>query len=286
MASVQSTFARSWETRKESHYNHWIRGVPRNQIQLAFRRHWLTIRRYLPGLSGQEVLEVGCGRGTISSYFADAGYRTTLVDSSPAVLAIARKVYRANGHRGRYVAGDAFRLPFGDGRFALCVSIGLLEHFDAIGALMGEQLRVLRPGGVMLAYVVPERPDSVQRHFGWLNRALRFCSRERLTGTAKPAGRNMKEPLYRNGLTAESYLVALKALGVSERDAYGMYPLPMISHSPEFPFSLLPAPLEWSLVAIFSAVLAFRRAIFGKDPWTCQERTGQAFMVVARKPIS
>ncbi len=285
MTSVESTFARSWETREESHYNHWTRGVPRNQIQLAFRRHWLTISRYLPDLSGQEVLEVGCGRGTISSYFADAGYRTTLLDSSPAVLAIARKVYRTNGHSGRYVAGDAFRLPFTGSRFALCVSIGLLEHFDDIGALMGEQLRVLQHGGVMLAYVVPERPDSVQRHFGWLNRALRFCS-----GTARPVGKDAharaKEPLYRNGLTAESYLRSLKALGVKEMDSYGMYPLPMISHSPEFPFSLLPAPLEWSLVAIFSAVLGFRRAIFAKDPWTCQERTGQAFMIVARKPGS
>ena len=286
MTSVQSTFDRSWETRKELHYNHWVRGVPRNQIQLAFRRHWLTITRYLPDLPGREVLEVGCGRGTISSYFADAGYRTTLLDSSPAVLSIARKIYRANGHRGHYAAGDAFRLPFGDSRFALCVSIGLLEHFDEIGLLMGEQLRVLQPGGFMLAYVVPERPDSVQRHFLWLNRALNSLSRLELTRKSNPVRKSAKEPLYRNGLTADSYLSALKALGVTETEAYGMYPLPMISHSPEFPFSLLPVPLEGSLVAIFSAVLAIRRALFGKDPWTCQERTGQAFMIVARKPKS
>jgi len=284
MASVQRVFARSWETRKESYYNHWVRGLPRNQIQLAFRRHWLTIKRYLAGLPGDEVLEVGCGRGTISSYLADAGYRATLLDSSSAVLSIAREIYRANGHSAHYAAGDAFSLPFSDSRFALCVSIGLLEHFDDIGSLMGEQLRVLRPGGVMLAYVVPERPDSVQRHFRWLNRILRFCSRLQLTGRETSARRDAKDPLYRNGLTAESYLSALKTLGVTEMDAYGMYPLPMISHSPEFPFSLLPAPLERSLVAVFSAVLALRRAVFRKDPWTCEERTGQAFMIVARKP--
>jgi SAM-dependent methyltransferase len=242
--------------------------------------------RYLPDLPGKAVLEVGCGRGSISSYFADAGYQTTLLDSSPAVLAIARSIYRSNGHSGCYIAGDAFRLPFGDGHFALCVSIGLLEHFDEIGSLMGEQLRVLQPGGVMFAYVVPDRSDNVQRLFGWLNRVLRFFSCQQLTGTTKPVNNNVKEPLSRNGFTAESYLLALKDLGVSEMDSYGMYPLPMISHSPEFPFSLLPAPLEWFLVAIFSAVLGFRRVIFGGNPWTCQERTGQAFVIVARKPIS
>lgn len=286
MASVQSSFDRNWETRKESHYNHWTRGLPRNQIQLAFRRHWLTMQRYLPDLPGREVLEVGCGRGTISSYFAEAGYRTTLLDSSPAVLAIARNIYRANGHPARFTAGDAFHLPFGDNHFSLCVSIGLLEHFDAIGLLMGEQLRVLQPGGLMLAYVVPERPDSVQRHFHWLNRILQSLSKLKATRRSDPVRQSAKEPLYRNGLTAASYLSALKTLGIAETEAYGMYPLPMISHSPAFPFSLLPSALERSLVAIFSAVLAVRRAIFRKDPWTCQERTGQAFLIVARKPIA
>ena len=90
MGRVEVSFDRSWETREESHYNHWVRGVPANQIQFAFRRHWLTFQRYLPGLPGKEILEVGCGRGTISSYFADAGYAVTLLDSSPAVIDIGR----------------------------------------------------------------------------------------------------------------------------------------------------------------------------------------------------
>jgi SAM-dependent methyltransferase len=282
--SIQSTFDRSWQAREEAHYNHWIREKPRNQIQLAFRRHWLTFGRYLNNLPGNEVLEVGCGRGTIGSYFADAGYRVTLLDSSPAVLSIARKIYRANRHGAHYVAGDAFSLPFGNDRFAACVSIGLLEHFDDIGAVMAEQLRVLRPNGVMLAYVVPERPDSVQRHFHWLNRLLGRCSR--LFSVREAASSAVKAPLYRNGLTAAAYLSALDARGVTAREACGMYPLPMISHSPEFPFSLLPDWLERGLVTIFSGVLMLRRALFGKDPWTCKEHIGQAFLVVARKPTS
>jgi ubiquinone/menaquinone biosynthesis C-methylase UbiE len=277
MGRVETSFDRSWETRKESHYNHWTRGAPRNQIQLAFRRHWLTFQRYLPDLPGNETLEVGCGRGTISSYFADAGYAVTLLDSSPAVIDIARNIYGGNGHAAQFIVGDAFRTNLDDNRFALTVSIGLLEHFDDIVGLMREQLRVLKPGGVMLAYIVPERTDSIQRHFLWINRLLGTLIRD--TGKA-----SAKEPLYRNGLTAAAYEAELRKMGVTDIESFGMYPLPMISHSPAFPFSLLPAPLERVLTWMLRAALFVRRIAFRRDPWMCREKTGQAFLVTARKP--
>jgi SAM-dependent methyltransferase len=277
MGRVETSFDRSWETRKESHYNHWTRGAPRNQIQLAFLRHWLTFQRYLPGLPVNEILEVGCGRGTISSYFADAGYAVTLLDSSPAVIDIARSIYGSNGHAAQFIVGDAFRTNLEDNCFALTVSIGLLEHFDDVAGLMREQLRVLKPGGVMLAYIVPERPDSIQRHFLWINRLLGALIRD--TGKA-----SAKEPLYRNELTAAAYEAELRKIGVTDIESFGMYPLPMISHSPAFPFSLLPAPLERVLTFVFRGVLAARQTVLRRDPWICREKTGQAFLVMARKP--
>ena len=72
-------------------------------------------------------------------------------------------------------------------------------------------------------------------------------------------------------------------MDVSEIATYGMYCLPMISHSPAFPFSLLPAPLERALVIGFSGILGLRRLVFRKDPWTCREKLGQAFLMMARK---
>jgi ubiquinone/menaquinone biosynthesis C-methylase UbiE len=284
MKTVEASFSRSWEGRKESYYNHWIRGAPRNQIQLAFRRHWLTFQQYLPNLPVRSVLEVGCGRGTISAYFADAGFEVTLVDTSERVLNIARRIFRANCHPAQYVVGDAFRLALGSDRYGLCVSIGLLEHFDDIGTILSEQLRVLAPGGVMLVYVVPERMDSIQRHFNWLNRSLKAVAALRRSNRRGPAIQQVKEPLYRNGLTAAAYVANLRKLGCTDVEAYGVYPLPMISHSPEFPFSLLPRQIEKLLVQVFSAVLGIRGLILRKDPWVCREETGQAFVIAARKP--
>lgn len=281
MSSVEASFDRSWEARRESHYNHWVRGSPRNQIQLAFRRHWLTFQRYLDGLPKREVVEIGCGRGTMGSYFADAGYGVTLLDSSPTVIDIARDIYRHNGHTASFEVGNAFSMSFPDNQFSVCVSIGLLEHFDDIAGLMREQMRVLCPGGIMLAYIVPERTDCIQRHFNWLNRALKWIGGVAGGRSATPG--EAKEPLYRNGLRAESYIAALHGMGCKDVEAFGMYPMPMISHSPEFPFSLLPAPLERLLVGMFSITLGLRRLVLRRDPWVCREETGQAFLVVARK---
>lgn len=218
----------------------------------------------------------------MSSYFADNGFNVTLLDTSPVVIDIARQIYATNGHAAEFVVGDAFATALPADRFSLTVSIGLLEHFDDVAGLMREQLRVLKPGGVMLAYVVPERQDNVQRHFHWLNGILKSVAD--LFG-AKNKARVEKEPLYRNGLTADAYVAELGRQGVTETETYGMYPLPMISHSPSFPFSLLPAPLELLLVGIFSGTLLVRRAIFGRDPWRCREEVGQAFLVMARKPV-
>ena len=62
-----------------------------------------------------------------------------------------------------------------------------------------------------------------------------------------------------------------------------MYPLPMISHSPEFPFSLLPKPIEKLLTKIFNIILSVRKKIYGRHGWICDEKFGQAFLVAFQK---
>ncbi|MBK8918482.1 MAG: methyltransferase domain-containing protein [Azonexus sp.] len=275
-------FDLSWRTRKEALYTHWTRERPRNQIQLAFRSHWQVFQELIGELALRrgDVLEVGCGRGSLSSYFADAGWNSTLLDYSPAVLETARSIFEQHGLKATFVPGDANQLPFPENSFDVTFSIGLLEHFENVRPVMSEQLRVLRPGGWFLGYVVPERPDNVQRYFNWINRILRifasFGGRE--TKGAKP-------PIYRSDFGSEHYVQAMEGLNYGDLTIFGMYPMPMVSHSPEFPFSLLPAPLEWGLTRIFEGVLALRRIFTGRHGWICSERMGQAFLVAFRKPL-
>lgn len=274
-----SRFERLWSTRPETTYNHWMTGRPRNQIQFAFRNHWEVFRELLRDTQGRACLEVGCGRGSISSYFAQYGYACTLLDYSATVLQSAKVIFSANRHGARFTVGDVLRLPFLEESFDVVVSIGLLEHFDVIGPPLAEQVRVLRPGGTLLAYIVPEK-QSIQRYFEWLNAFLRAI--HRVTRRKLPAAG--KEPLFRTSFDGVAYRQALRDLPVEQARVTGMYPLPLISHSPGFPFSLMHPAMEEVLTAVFRGVLGLRRLLYSQHPWTCSEGVGQAFLLVCRRP--
>ena len=275
----RNAFDESWKTRRESFYNHWSRGTPRNQIQLAFRSHWLLFREILGSTPPGRSLEVGAGRGSISSYFSDAGWETVLLDYSHQAMKVAQEIFRANGHRATFLCADGLVLPLANASVNLVTSIGLLEHFMDIETALDEQLRVLAPGGWFLAYVVPVRPENIQRYFLWLNWVLKVLAR--LSGAVGEEGE--KPDLFRSDDSSERYLEILRKRPVDDLQAFGVYPMPMISHSPKFPFSLLPAPLELVLVQLFRTIQGIRRLLFTRNPWICREGFGQAFVVVARK---
>ena len=123
---------------------------PQNQIQFAFYNHWITFKSIIENMKlfngGRKVLEVGAGRGSLSAYFSQNGYQTTLLDSSKEILKIAKSIFE-NSLKAKYVPGNALQLPFDEGNFDIVFSIGLLEHFDDINKPISEQIRVLSNGG-------------------------------------------------------------------------------------------------------------------------------------------
>ncbi len=278
-------FDQNWQDRKETKYNHWVKGLPQNQIQLAFRSHWTLFQDILKDRSRETCLEVGGGRGSLSSYFADEGVKCTLLDSSTSILETAKDIFATNGHEATFIEGNALDMPFEDNSFDVVASIGLLEHFEDIKTPILEQIRILKPGGTFFGYIVPERPTNLQRHYNWINSILKFFASAFVSAENTPPP---KTDIYRSDFGSERYLPILKDQPVTDIEVAGMYPIPMISHSPEFPFSLLPKPLEWLLTRIFQGVLWVRKIIFAKtlykgNPWTCKEEIGQAFLVTFRK---
>lgn len=98
-----------------------------------------------PLAQGGEVLEVGCGTGLILHRLARVAEHAVGVDLSPGMLAGAHE-------RGLDVAlASATALPFADDRFDLAVSFKVLAHVPDIADALAEMIRVVKPGGRVLA---------------------------------------------------------------------------------------------------------------------------------------
>jgi len=216
----------------------------------------------------------------MSMYFADAGWDCTLVDISDAVLEHAQQVYRKYGLSARPVVADAIETGLPDGSYDVCVSIGLLEHLPDLKGALEEQLRLLASGGILLAYVVPDRECDAQKGWQWLNEVLRIYY-ELATGAAPES---LEKPdVYRSDAGIGDYQRLLEDMPIRDVKGSGVYPLPMLSPSTRFPFTLNPSEVEETLVKHFTRILERRAQATRKNPWLCPEEYGQAFLVWGRR---
>jgi SAM-dependent methyltransferase len=135
---------------------------------LLERRKFELLSRFLKKTRGAlDVLEVGCGSARLSAALAQSGQRVWCVDRSPSALRLARKRVLGLKATATYVRADAAALPLGTWTFDLVASTGLLEHFEDPQPIIAEMVRVLRPGGLFYADIVP-RKFSVLRAFDFL----------------------------------------------------------------------------------------------------------------------
>lgn len=266
----------NWQSRKEAHYTHWTKDEPVNQIQLAFRNHWTLFNTFMESPSfngGKRVLEVGCGRGSLSSYFSEAGYDCTLLDLSPDVIEIAKEIFSHNDLPGEFTVGDAYDLALDDNSFDVVFSIGVFEHFEDIVTPIREQIRILDKGGLFIGYIVPEYKDNIQKQYGWVNEVLKGYVNADKSGLQQID----KHEVYRSDRGSEKYIPVLQECGLSNVSASGVYPLPMVSHSIDFPFSLMPAESEKAFVEYLKTILNSNTGF--PHSWMCNEGDGNAFVV-------
>lgn len=113
---------------------------PRNAL-LDFEEP--VVREILDRLPNGTVLDAACGTGRYAAYLAAYGHRVVGVDSSPDMLARARlRVPDAE-----FLLGDLHRLPLASDAADIIVCALALTHLPALGPVMAEFARVLRPGG-------------------------------------------------------------------------------------------------------------------------------------------
>jgi len=117
------------------------------------------LARYVPLLAGRDpVLDLGSGRGEVLDLCRDAGITAYGVDIDPDMVEHSR----SKGHD--VVEGDAIEYlqSLDSGVLGAIVSIQVVEHIapEEIQSLFREIVRVLRPGGLLIAETI--NPHSLQ----------------------------------------------------------------------------------------------------------------------------
>lgn len=120
---------------------------------LPFAGQWRIWQRLvLPRIQGQDVLEVGCGIGTLLADMIEAGYSCSAIDRSPQMVAATRGRLRNRGYAdeaANVLQASIQQLPFGDASFDTAVSTFPTEYIYDPSALR-EIARVLRPRGRLI----------------------------------------------------------------------------------------------------------------------------------------
>ena len=98
------------------------------------------------GIAAGKLLEVGCGTGHWSEFFASFGFRITGIDISEKMLRLARERVT----NAVFLNVDAEELPFKNGEFDIVAAITVLEFADNPPDIVSEMYRCLRSGGVVL----------------------------------------------------------------------------------------------------------------------------------------
>ncbi|MFD7708994.1 class I SAM-dependent methyltransferase [Streptomyces sp. NPDC059786] len=109
------------------------------------RRAWAArLRGWLPERAG-DVLDLGCGTGSLSLLASERGHRVTGVDLSAPMVALARA--KTAGRDAVFLVGDAAAPPVGEERFDAVLVRHVLWTLPDPARVLRHWHGLLRPGG-------------------------------------------------------------------------------------------------------------------------------------------
>ncbi|WP_354637636.1 class I SAM-dependent methyltransferase [Kitasatospora camelliae] len=143
MSDQLAAVADYWDTAADSFDEEPDHGLGEERTRAAWAR---ALAGWLPP-GPAEVLDAGCGTGSLSLLLAEAGHRVTGVDLAPRMVDRARRKLAAAGLPGRFLHGDAGAPPTGEDTFDVVLSRHLLWTLPDPEAALRQWVSRLRPGG-------------------------------------------------------------------------------------------------------------------------------------------
>jgi len=107
--------------------------------------------------AGGLVLDWGAGEGQITHRVAERGITVRSCEFDPTVDGVEERSFALYPELKRLDSSDPVALPFEDETFDVVLSCGVLEHVEHPLGSLAEVRRVLKPGGRLLVYKLPNR---------------------------------------------------------------------------------------------------------------------------------
>lgn len=101
---------------------------------------------------GKKILEIGCGNGRDSIFFARAGFNVTAIDVVPEAIKLAKANAKEAEVEVEFEVANAEKLPFKDKTFDAVFTLSVL-HATNLFKSIPETARVLVPGGLLSVYI-------------------------------------------------------------------------------------------------------------------------------------
>lgn len=157
---------------------------------------------WLKPAKGLRWLDVGCGAGAFTQIIQRTAAPTAVVGVDPAAAQIAHA--RVQAPNAEFHVADAMALPFADGEFDIVTSALVINFIPDRAKALKEMYRVLRPGGLVTAYVWHRAPTANDAPFAPIERGLESIGAEVLRPPMRPES------------TPDGAAAALRAAGFSD----------------------------------------------------------------------
>jgi len=136
---------RDWEAAYSDDPPHWAVDMDPSLFAQEFIKE--LEERKLPS-----VLEIGCGNGRDSIFFARAKLKVTAIDVAPSAIKLAKENAKEAEVPVDFMVANAEELPFNDEEFGSVFSLSVLHASDLMKSIP-EVHRVLMPSGVAFIYL-------------------------------------------------------------------------------------------------------------------------------------
>ena len=180
----------------------------------------LVVQNFLGGIENSEILDIGCGDGSLSLPMLNESNRLTLVDISENMM--ERVKARVPPHLSKNVTliNDSYAAISDDEKFDIILCVGVIAHVPTVDDLFQKISTLLKPGGFLIIETTPNPFPLGKLLFPY------YFFRELLAGKA---AKYQKNRLKVSDLLSRTQSMGLKHL----RSVRYSFPLPSMSHWPQ-----------------------------------------------------